>query len=131
MATEAPSVKKIRPVNLNLFTISFPITAIVSILHRITGFLLFLFVPLIIWAFDASLSSPDSFAAVQAIFKLFIVKFLIWVCLSGLVYHTLAGFRHFVMDFGWGESLKAMRIGAKIILILAVLSSILLGIWLW
>lgn len=131
MATEAPSVKKIRPVNLNLFTIRFPITAIISILHRVTGFLLFLFVPLIVWAFDASLSSPDSFAAVQAIFKLFIVKFLIWVCLSGLIYHMLAGFRHFVMDCGIAESLQAMRLGAKLILSISILSSLILGIWLW
>lgn len=131
MVTEAPSVKKIRPVNLNLFTISFPITAIVSILHRMSGVLLFLFVPLIVWALQASLSSPDTFAAVQAIFGLYKVKFLIWVFLSGLVYHMLAGFRHFIMNFGWLESLNMMRLTAKIILVLSIILSLGLGIWLW
>ena len=131
MATETPSVKKVRPVNLNLFTISFPITAIISILHRITGVLLFLFVPLIVWALQASLSSPDSFAAVQEIFTLDVVKFLIWVCLSGLIYHMLAGIRHFIMNFGFLESLKAMRLTAKIVLVLSAVLSLIVGIWLW
>ena len=131
MATETPSVKKVRPVNLNLFTISFPITAIISILHRVSGVLLFLFVPLIVWALQASLSSPDSFAAVQEIFTLDVVKFLIWFCLSGLIYHMLAGIRHFIMNFGFLESLSAMRLTAKIVLVLSVVLSLIVGIWLW
>ncbi|MDX2164971.1 MAG: succinate dehydrogenase, cytochrome b556 subunit [Gammaproteobacteria bacterium] len=131
MATETPPAKKVRPVNLNLFTIRFPITAIISILHRITGVLLFLFVPLIVWALQASLASPDSFAAVQEIFTLGVVKFLIWVCLSGLIYHMLAGIRHFIMNFGFLESLSAMRLTAKIILGLSILLSLIVGVWLW
>lgn len=131
MATETPSVKNVRPVNLNLFTIRFPITAIVSILHRASGVLLFLFVPLIVWALQASLSSPDSFAAVQEIFTLRVVKFLIWVLLSGLIYHVLAGLRHFIMNFGYLESLHSMRLTAKMVLVLAILFSLIVGIWLW
>jgi succinate dehydrogenase / fumarate reductase cytochrome b subunit len=131
MTTEAPPVKRARTVNLNLFTMHFPIAAIVSILHRLSGILLFLFVPFIVWAMQASLSSPDSFASVQAVFKLSIVKFLIWVFLSGLVYHMLAGFRHFIMNFGFLESLRAMQITAKVVLGVFVVLSIILGIWLW
>ncbi len=131
MASETPSVKKVRPVNLNLFTIRFPITAIVSILHRITGILLFLFVPIMVWALQTSLASPDSFTAVQEIFTLTVVKFLIWICLSGLIYHICAGIRHFIMNFGFLESLDAMRITAKIVLAFSILFSLVLGIWLW
>lgn len=131
MATEAPPVKRGRPVNLNLFTIRFPITAIISILHRVSGVLLFLFVPLIVWALQASLYSPDSFAAVQVIFKMFIIKFLIWVFLSGLAYHMLAGIRHLIMNVGYLESLNKMQLTAKVILGLSVLFSLILGIWIW
>ncbi|MBV8802224.1 MAG: succinate dehydrogenase, cytochrome b556 subunit, partial [Gammaproteobacteria bacterium] len=39
-----------RPKNLNLFTIRFPVPAIASILHRISGFILFLLIPFMLWA---------------------------------------------------------------------------------
>ncbi|HEV2614493.1 MAG TPA: succinate dehydrogenase, cytochrome b556 subunit [Gammaproteobacteria bacterium] len=131
MVTEAPSVKKIRPVNLNLFTISFPIPAIVSILHRLSGLLLFVFVPLVVWVLQNSLSSPDGFASVQTLFAHKSVKFFIWFFLSGLIYHMMAGIRHFIMNFGWLESLRAMRFTAKMVLILSIVLSLGLGIWLW
>jgi len=120
-----------RPVNLNLFTIRQPVAAVVSILHRMTGFLLFLMVPFLVWALSLSLYSANSFIHLQEILSLFWVKFIVWAGLAGLCYHLLAGIRHFVMNFGFAESLVAMRWSARLVLALAMILAIVLGVWLW
>ncbi len=51
-----------RPVNLDLTTIKFPVTAIASITHRITGVAIFVAIPVLLWMLDRSLASPESFA---------------------------------------------------------------------
>jgi succinate dehydrogenase / fumarate reductase cytochrome b subunit len=112
-------------------TIRQPVTAISSILHRLSGVILFLCIPLLLWLFSASLSSPDSYVYIHAWLSKITVKITIWVVLSALIYHFLAGIRHFIMDFGWGESLKSGKIGAYLVILLAVLCAILIGVWLW
>ncbi len=55
------NVKKQRPVNLDLQTIRFPITAIASILHRVSGVITFVAVGILLWLLGTSLSSPEGF----------------------------------------------------------------------
>lgn len=131
MVSEAQPTRKARPVNLNLMTIRQPVTAVVSILHRLSGVVLFLCIPLLLWLFNASLNSPDSYAYIHTWLSKISIKLMIWVILSALMYHIFAGIRHFVMDFGWGESLKSGRIGAYLVMILSLIFAVLLGIWLW
>jgi succinate dehydrogenase / fumarate reductase cytochrome b subunit len=124
-------VNKKRPVNLDLTTIKFPLPAIVSILHRISGVILFLLIPLLIWILDNSLFSENSFDTVQAYANGWFIKLLIWLSVSALIYHLFAGVRHLLMDTGWGETLPAARKSAKVVIALTVIVMILLGIWLW
>lgn len=131
MVVEAQPPRKARPVNLNLMTIHQPVTAVVSILHRLSGVILFLCIPLLLWVFSASLNSPDSYAYIHTWLSKISIKLMIWVILSALIYHIFAGIRHFVMDFGWGESLKSGRIGAYLVMILSLIFAVFLGIWLW
>ncbi len=131
IAKQGHNVNKKRPVNLDLRTIRFPLPAITSILHRISGFLLFLLIPVLLWALSASLSSADSFAALKECFSYPIAKFCVWVILSALAYHLVAGIRHLLMDCGWGESLTGGRMGAKLILIVSAILIIAVGVWLW
>lgn len=131
MSAEVSPSRKRRPVNLNLFTIRFPVTAVVSILHRLSGILLFFAVPALIWALDFSLSSPDNFAAVQLFMTHCWVKVLLWFFVTGLGYHLFAGLRHLVMDMGWGESLAVGRVTAFLVMFFSLLFSVLLGIYLW
>jgi succinate dehydrogenase / fumarate reductase cytochrome b subunit len=125
------SPKRRRPVNLNLMTIRQPVTAIVSILHRFSGVVLFLAVPLLLWVFSLSLSSPDGFALVHVWFSKFFIKLTIFLVLSALIYHGLAGIRHFVMDWGAAESLKGGKITAWMTIVLSLVFSVFLGVWLW
>ena len=120
-----------RPVNLNLFTIKFPITAIASILHRVCGVILFVSLPFWLWALQFSLESEADFAKLQDCFSHVSVRFAVWVSLSALAYHFVAGVRHILMDMGYGESKKGGCFGAKLVFFIAILLSLLLGWWIW
>lgn len=124
--------KDTRPVFLNLFQLKFAITAIISILHRISGFFLFLFIPLLLWMLGSSLRSEGSFVAIKgAIFGNLIGKTVIWIMLSTLIFHSMAGIRHLLMDYGWFESLAAARLSTFSVFILFGLAAISIGVWLW
>lgn len=120
-----------RPVFLNLFQIRFPLTAIVSIIHRVSGILLFLFIPLILSILQMSLISLESFDHLQEIFSHPFAKISILLVLSAVVYHTIAGFRHIIMDFGIGDSKRTAKISSTIVIILSVLIITWLGIRIW
>lgn len=124
-------MKNKKPKNLNLLTIRFPIPAIVSILHRISGFILFLLIPIMLWGLYLSLSSQQSFDDLHQTLSTPWIKFVIWGCLSAFFYHFVAGIRHLLMDIGVGEELKSGRISAILTLIIAALLIILTGVWLW
>lgn len=124
-------MKDKRPVNLNLFTIKFPMMAVVSILHRITGVVLFLAIPFFLWMLDQSLASEENFDALKNCLAHPLMKLFLWIILGCLSYHILAGIRHMVMDMGFGETLEGGRMGAKIVLVLAGLLLIIIGVWLW
>lgn len=124
-------MKKQRPVNLELTTISFPAAAISSILHRISGVIMLVSIGLLVWALAVSLQSAEGFAMVHDLFTSFIAKFIAWGILTALSYHLLAGVRHMLMDMGYFEELKSGRISAHIIFVLAVVLSVLAGVWLW
>lgn len=121
-----------RPVNLNLTTIHMPIVAVSSILHRISGFILFFFIPLSLWLLSVSLSSAQGFESVAALFASPWLKFVVWGMLSALVYHLFAGIKHLVMDFGWvHESLCVGRFAAALSIMLSIVVIISMGVWLW
>lgn len=124
-------MNKKRPVNLDIATIKLPITAIVSILHRVSGIFLFAGMAVLLWLLDSSLDSQESFAAVREISSNLVFKLILWAVLAGLAYHTVMGIRHLIMDFGVGESLKGGQLGAKIALVLAIILIALAGVWLW
>jgi succinate dehydrogenase / fumarate reductase cytochrome b subunit len=119
-----------RPINLDLTSLKYPPMAIVSILHRISGLVLFLLMPVMLYLLSLSLHSTESFTHLQTLLLKPSYKFLLWVFSISLVYHLLAGIRHMIMDLGYGEELGAGRISATIIIIAAFILAIFLGIWL-
>lgn len=125
------TVKKQRPVNLQLNTISFPASAIASILHRVSGVIMFFAMGIFIWAFATSLSSPEGFAAVKECLDSFLAKFVIWGALTALIYHMIGGFRHLIMDLGYWEELQSGNTSAKASIAITIILSVLLGIQLW
>lgn len=124
-------MKHKRPINLNLFTIHFPIPAIVSILHRVSGVILFLMIPFMIWGLDLSLASQESFDDLHQLMTSPLIKCVILGLLAAFIYHLVAGIRHIIMDMGTGESLKGGKLGAQLTLIISLILIVLAGIWLW
>tara|TARA_B100000446_G_scaffold53747_1_gene49969 strand:- start:4928 stop:5302 length:375 start_codon:yes stop_codon:yes gene_type:complete len=120
-----------RPVNLDLSTIKFPVTAIASITHRVTGVAIFLALPILLWMLDRSLASPESFADLKALMTSPLVKLVVWAILAVLLYHLVAGIRHLIMDTGVGETLEGGRRGAKLVFIISAVLILLVGGWIW
>ncbi|RZA25110.1 MAG: succinate dehydrogenase, cytochrome b556 subunit [Proteobacteria bacterium] len=120
-----------RPVNLDLRTIKLPVTAYTSILHRISGVILFLGIALMLYALGKSLGSEEGFGEVKAYMTSPLAKFVIWALLSALLYHLVAGVRHLIMDMGIGETLEGGKLGSKIVLIISVVLIVLAGVWVW
>ena len=102
-----------RPVNINLFKIRLPMSALISITHRLSGiYVFFVTLPLSIILFQKALtkSSYDAmYLLIQtnSIFSTFVsFSFLIFL------YHIMTGFRHLLMDVHIGENLKASNMSA-------------------
>ena len=108
-----------------------PITAWASIAHRASGVFLFAGMAVLIWALDASLESPDSFAALGECLASPLAKLVIWAIVAGLIYHSVAGIKHLVMDFGIGESMEGGIRGVRIVVVVSVILILLAGVWIW
>lgn len=120
-----------RPKNLDLTTIDLPLPAKASILHRISGVIVFFAVAFMLCALAASLESAESFANLKAGFDNGLIKFITWGILSALGYHLIAGVKHLVMDMGIGETKEGGRTGAIITLVGGVIVITLAGVWVW
>jgi succinate dehydrogenase / fumarate reductase, cytochrome b subunit len=111
MSDLATSATKKRPEfrNINAFTdlptYRLPVAGIVSILHRISGAIMFILMPFIIWMFDNSISSEISFARFKGAFNVgmlglpgFIWKLVALALIWAYLHHFIAGLRHLWMD---------------------------------
>lgn len=106
-----------RPINLNFLTIQFPIPAIVSLLHRLSGILIALFIPGLLWLLHTSLESKQQWDSLGVLFLNPWLKGLFGFVLLGLIYHCLAGIRHLLMDIGIGATKEGGRRGALCVLL--------------
>lgn len=105
-----------RPKNLNLFTIRLPINAVVSILHRASGMVLFVMLPFILLAFQYSVSSQETYSGLVGLFDHWFLK----LCLIGLswafFHHFFAGVRHLLQDVHWMTTLQKARFSGRVVL---------------
>lgn len=120
-----------RPVNLDLTTIKFPVTAIASIAHRVSGVVLFLALPILLWMLDRSLASEQTFTDLTQLLAAPLAKLVVWGILAAVIYHLVAGTRHLIMDLGIGESLKGGRLGATLVWVISIVLILLAGVWIW
>lgn len=120
-----------RPVNLDLTQFSFPLPALTSITHRITGVILFVGLLFLLYAFNLSLASPAGFAEAVALLEAPLGQFITWGLLTALGYHLVAGIKHLFLDFDVGDTLEGARRGAQLTIVASVVLSVLAGVWVW
>jgi succinate dehydrogenase / fumarate reductase cytochrome b subunit len=120
-----------RPKYLNLLQIRLPLPALVSILHRVSGAVLFLALPGLLWCLQQSLVSFQSFAAVQAVLAHWWVKVIITGLLWSYFHHLCAGIRHLLMDVYHTTDLPAARFSAMLALGSGVALAAAAGALLW
>ena len=103
---------KNRPVYLNLFQIHLPVGGVMSILHRITGTVLVLLLPLAIYMLQRSLQDPAAFADIVARLGSPIGRSILLVVVWMFAQHFFSGVRHLLQDVGIGLEKTAARRGA-------------------
>ena len=124
-------MKSKRPVNLKLTSLAFPPMAIASILHRMSGVVLFAFFPLVLYILHCSLASQSSYLNMSTLLACPWTRLALWAFGSALIFHGLAGIRHLLSDLDFGESLSAARWTAYGVMGLSLVLIIGLGMLLW
>jgi succinate dehydrogenase / fumarate reductase cytochrome b subunit len=133
-----PELAKKRPEfrNINAFSdlpsYRLPAAGIVSILHRISGVLMFVLLPLIIWLFDTSVSSEISFARFRHAFENgaggVVLKLVALALIWAYLHHFIAGVRHVWMDLSHKAVSKQFGASsAKFTLAASLVLTVLLG----
>ena len=136
-AKKIESAKKIRPKYLSLpallFEIRLPVPGWVSILHRISGALLFFpFACWLLYLLDTSLRSEQGFDYVAREYLAFpLVKIALLVFIWSYCHHFCAGIRYLLLDLDLGVDLKAARLTSWIVIVAGIALTVVFGARLW
>lgn len=120
-----------RPKFLSLHQIRQPLPAVVSILHRISGAGLFLFLPLLLWLFDRSLGSPEDYGTFLAVVGHPLVKLLLLGLLWAYLHHFCAGIRFLLLDVHVGGDLPVARKSSVAVLVISLFLTVVIGVAIW
>ena len=133
LARKRPEFRNINALK-DLPTYRLPAAGIVSILHRISGLMMFVLLPLIIWMFDNSITSEISFAQLSAAFNVGIgfvpgwfMKLVALVLIWAYLHHFIAGLRHLYMDICHAVTKEFGKSSAIVTLTLSIGLTAVLG----
>ena len=118
---------------MNLFVLAskMSITAKVSILHRLTGFLLFLSIPFILYVFHQTLTNKSFYDSFYGIMSLPIIKVIYLIIIFAFVYHMCIGVRFLLIDMHKGVEFKTAKKTAKLAIFISILLTVILGVLIW
>jgi succinate dehydrogenase / fumarate reductase, cytochrome b subunit len=124
-------MKTERPVYLSLTQFRWPLAAIGSITHRVTGVVLFVAPAYLLWLLGMAVSSPSGFERAAGIMAEPLPKLAMLALLAVLAYHVFAGFKHLVMDFHHWDTIEAGQRASVAVFLLTAIATVLAGVWLW
>jgi succinate dehydrogenase / fumarate reductase cytochrome b subunit len=126
LAKKRPEFRNINAL-ADLPTYRLPAAGFVSILHRISGLVMFLLLPFVVWMFDTSVSSEISFAKFKAAFNIgvgfvpgVLVQLVALVLIWAYLHHLIAGVRHLYMDARHAVSKEFGKSSAVVTLVLSL-----------
>ena len=125
--------RKSRPKFLDLFTLApkMSVTAKISILHRVSGVLLFISIPFILYVLHQSLVSSSFYDSLYGVISNPIIKFVYLVLIWAFMYHLCSGVRFLFLDKHIGVEIKTAKTTAKIVVVVSLLLTIVLGALIW
>ena len=115
-----------RPKHLKLLKIKMPVTAVVSILHRVSGIILFLSIPYIIWLFSLSVKSVYGYTEALTILNSGCGKLVNVLLLWAITHHFYAGLRFLILDLDIGITREAAIKVAWLVQVLVLITLVLL-----
>ena len=124
-------MKTDRPVYLSLTQFKWPLAAMASITHRITGVLLFVGIAFLLYLLELAVQSERSFAHAEALLAEPLPKLVLWAVLGAVIYHLVAGIKHLILDFHVGDTLEGSRVATWLTLVTSAVLIVLAGAWLW
>jgi succinate dehydrogenase / fumarate reductase cytochrome b subunit len=126
------SAPKPRPKNYDLNLAHLPPPGIVSILHRVSGFLLFFpLIPALLYVLQDSLGSQLGYNAWREFFGHKLVKLVMLGVIWLYAHHFWAGIRYLLLDVHVGIDKASARRGAILVLVMGVVTTLLIGWRLW
>jgi succinate dehydrogenase / fumarate reductase, cytochrome b subunit len=125
-----PAMTKRRPKYLNLMQIRLPLPGFVSILHRVSGAVLFLWLPFLLYLFATSLESPDGFESAKELMAHPLVKLILLGLLWSYLHHFCAGIRYLFLDIDKGVDLQPARRSAWAVLAVSLPLTLVVGVML-
>jgi succinate dehydrogenase / fumarate reductase cytochrome b subunit len=120
-----------RPKYLNLVQIRLPVPGLVSIMHRVSGAALFLFIPFLLTLLEMSLDSAQSFAKFKGVFSHWAVKLIVIGLVWAYLHHLFAGVRHLALDLHYGSDLAPARATSWAVIVAAVVLTAVFGVMTW
>ena len=122
---------KPRPKHLNLLKISLPVPGVISIMHRVSGAVLFLLIPLLLYLLQMSLESQQGFAALSNAFATPLAKLVLIGLLWAFLHHFCAGIRYLALDLDIGTDLPAARASSWAVVVVSVVLTLACGVLIW
>lgn len=122
---------KPRPKYLNLFQIRLPVPGLISIMHRVSGAALFLFIPLLLTLFELSLESAQTFARFKVVFSHWAIKLIVIGLVWAYLHHLCAGIRHLALDLHYGTELATARASSWAVLAIGIILTLVVGTMIW
>lgn len=120
-----------RPKNLNLLTIRLPVPALVSIMHRVSGALLFLSLPIFLTLLWLTASDEQSYQLAQGFLHSLWLKLLLVVLAWAFFHHACAGIRHLALDAHLGLRLRYARASSMVVLALTLILLTIFTVAIW
>ena len=121
------AIKKRRPKNLDLPTIRLPLPGILSIIHRISGAGMFLMLPFLLWLFQSSLASPETFASAKEVVGHPLARIILLGLIWFYMHHFCAGIRYLLLDLHKGVELEAARLSSKVVFVVSIALTLIIG----
>jgi len=124
-------MNKQRPKHLALHQIKLPLPGIVSILHRISGLLLFVALPLLLLMLQYSLLSIETYTQLMTVLANPLLKLMLLGLLWAFLHHFCAGLRFLAIDVHYVRNLAQARNSSKVVIVVSLVLTVLIGVKLW